>query len=174
MDLNLSGRRALVTGASTGLGKSTALALAQEGAEVAIASRSQEKLAAAKSEIISLVPSAVVHIIPADVTSNEAVASMAATAEDVMGGVDILIANAGGPPPATLHRPASARIRRSIAVEPGVDCCDVLSARSGNAATQVGSCRSDYVTVSARTDRHAHFVEYRKSWSDRILEDTRS
>ncbi|MEC8730231.1 MAG: SDR family NAD(P)-dependent oxidoreductase, partial [Actinomycetota bacterium] len=43
MDLNLSGRRALVTGASTGLGKSTALALAQEGAEVAIASRSQEK-----------------------------------------------------------------------------------------------------------------------------------
>ena len=51
MDLNLSGRRALVTGASTGLGKSTALALAQEGAEVAIASRSQEKLAAAKLEI---------------------------------------------------------------------------------------------------------------------------
>ena len=99
MDLNLSGRRALVTGASTGLGKSTALALAQEGAEVAIASRSQEKLAVAKSEIISLVPSAVVHIIPTDVTSNEEVASMAATAEDVMGGVDILIANAGGPPP---------------------------------------------------------------------------
>ena len=95
---------ALVTGASTGLGKSTALALAEEGAEVAIAS-SEQKLAAAKSEIISLVPSAVVHIIPADVTSHEAVASMAATAEDVMGGVDILIANAGGPPPATLHLP---------------------------------------------------------------------
>lgn len=99
MDLNLAGRRALVTGASTGLGKSTALALAQEGVEVAIASRSQEKLEAAQSEIISMVPSAVVHVIPADVTSNEEVASMAAAAEHAMGGVDILVANAGGPPP---------------------------------------------------------------------------
>ena len=99
MDLNLAGRRALVTGASTGLGKSTALALAQEGVEVTIASRSEEKLVAAKEEITSLVSSAVVHIVPADVTSNEAVASMAATAEEAMGGVDILIANAGGPPP---------------------------------------------------------------------------
>ena len=172
MDLNLSGRRALVTGASTGLGKSTALALAEEGAEVAIASRSEQKLAAAKSEIISLVPSAVVHIIPADVTSHEAVASMAATAEDVMGGVDILIAMPVAlPRQLCIDQPR--RVRRSIAVEPGVDCCDVLSARSGNAATQVGSCRSDYVTVSARTDRHAHFVEHRKSRSDRILEDAR-
>ena len=99
MDLNLVGRRALVAGASTGLGKSTALALAQEGVEVAIASRSEEKLAAAQRDITSAVPSAVVHVIPADVTSNEAVASMAATAEEMMGGVDILIANAGGPPP---------------------------------------------------------------------------
>ena len=99
MDLNLAGRRALVTGASTGLGKSTALALAQEGVEVAIASRSQEKLEAARLEIISMVTSAVVHVIPADLTSNEEVASMAAAAEHAMGGVDILVANAGGPPP---------------------------------------------------------------------------
>lgn len=99
MDLGLTGRRAIVTGASSGLGRSTALALAAEGAEVMIVSRSQERLSAAVAVIKGGVPGAVVHAHVADVADPDAVAAMVATANDVMGGVDILIANAGGPPP---------------------------------------------------------------------------
>ena len=99
MDLGLTGRRAIVTGASSGLGRSTALALAAEGAEVMIVSRSQERLSAAVAVIKGGVPGAVLHAHVVDVADPDAVAAMVATANDVMGGVDILIANAGGPPP---------------------------------------------------------------------------
>ncbi|HWL41495.1 MAG TPA: SDR family oxidoreductase [Ilumatobacter sp.] len=94
MQLGLEGRRALVTGASSGLGLACAQALAAEGAAVAIAARSAERLAAAAATI----PGDVVQIV-ADVSSPEAVDAMVAAAGDALGGVDILIANAGGPPP---------------------------------------------------------------------------
>jgi 3-oxoacyl-[acyl-carrier protein] reductase len=55
MELGLHGRRALVTGASSGLGLSTALALAAEGAEVMIVARSAERLAGASSSLQSQV-----------------------------------------------------------------------------------------------------------------------
>jgi 3-oxoacyl-[acyl-carrier protein] reductase len=90
-----------VTGASAGLGWSTAAALAAEGAEVTIAARSPERLAAAADRIRAASPAAVVHTVVADVADPAAVAAMVGTAEALMGGVDILIANAGGPPPGT-------------------------------------------------------------------------
>ncbi|MGA1035192.1 MAG: SDR family oxidoreductase [Ilumatobacteraceae bacterium] len=99
MELGLHGRRALVTGASSGLGLSTALALAAEGAEVMIVARSEERLAGASSSLQSQVPGAIVHTHIADVSEPGAVTSMATAAVATMGGVDILIANAGGPPP---------------------------------------------------------------------------
>lgn len=94
MDLDLVGRRALVTGASSGLGLACAQALASEGATVAIASRSAERLAAAAATI----DGDVVQIV-ADVAAIDAVADMVATARERLGGIDILVANAGGPPP---------------------------------------------------------------------------
>ncbi len=94
MDLQLSGRRALVTGASSGLGLACAQALAMEGATVAIAARSPERLADAAAAIDSDVIQ-----ISADVSTTAAVEEMVATAENALGGIDILIANAGGPPP---------------------------------------------------------------------------
>ena len=96
----LAGRRALVTGASGGLGWSTASALAAEGAEVTIVARSTERLAAAADRIRAVTPDAVVHTLVADVADTAGIDEMAAAAESAMGGVDILIANAGGPPPA--------------------------------------------------------------------------
>ncbi len=94
MDLGLRGRRALVTGASSGLGLACARALAAEGAMVAIVSRSQERLLEAAADIgEDVVP------IVADVSDPSAVGDMVDAAIALLGGVDILIANAGGPPP---------------------------------------------------------------------------
>jgi 3-oxoacyl-[acyl-carrier protein] reductase len=64
-----------------------------------IVSRSHERLNAAVAVIKSCVPDAVVHAHAADVADPDAVAAMVDAANDAMGGVDILIANAGGPPP---------------------------------------------------------------------------
>ncbi len=94
MDLGISGRRALVTGASSGLGLSTARALAAAGVDVVIASRSEEKLAVA---LRSLPKSA--SAIAADVSDADEVARLVKEATERLGSIDILIANAGGPPP---------------------------------------------------------------------------
>jgi 3-oxoacyl-[acyl-carrier protein] reductase len=94
MHLDLDGRRALVTGASSGLGLACAQALAAEGASVAIAARSAERLAAAAATCAGDVAQIV-----ADVSSPDAIEAMVADATARLGGIDILIANAGGPPP---------------------------------------------------------------------------
>lgn len=98
MDLGITGRRALVTGASSGLGLSTARALAANGVSVVLASRSRERLEGAAA---TLVPSAgaSVHVVPTDVSDTDAARDLVARAAELLGGVDILIANAGGPPP---------------------------------------------------------------------------
>lgn len=94
MELGLSGRRALVTGASSGLGLACAQALAAEGVVVALAARSAERLAVAASTIDGPVSTLV-----ADVSSLDGVAALVDAAASTLGHVDILIANAGGPPP---------------------------------------------------------------------------
>lgn len=97
MDLGLKGRRALVTGASTGLGLGCAQALAAEGAVVTLVSRSAEKLAAAAATIPTEC-----HTLVGDLGEVDGVPALVAEAERSMGGgIDIVIANAGGPPVAT-------------------------------------------------------------------------
>ena len=96
MDLSLVGKRALVTGGSSGLGLGCAQALAAEGAIVTIVGRSQERLDAAAATIRELV-----HTQTGDLSRLEDVAALVAQAEYSMGGIDILIANAGGPPAGT-------------------------------------------------------------------------
>ena len=93
MDLGLEGKRALVTGASSGLGLGCARALAADGARVALVSRSEERLAAAAESVTGSPVT-----IAADVSDRDEVARMVETAESLLGGIDILVANAGGPP----------------------------------------------------------------------------
>lgn len=93
MDLGLKGRRALVTGGSTGLGFSCAKALVAEGAEVVLSSRSAQKLESAVSEL-----GGAAQWVAADVSDREQATSIVAEATELLGGLDILIANAGGPP----------------------------------------------------------------------------
>jgi 3-oxoacyl-[acyl-carrier protein] reductase len=96
MKAELSGRTALVTGASSGLGLAAALALVSEGAEVVINSRSAEKLEAAAEQIRTRTGSPC-RTVPADIATEEGIQRLA----DVSKGapVDILVANGGGPPP---------------------------------------------------------------------------
>ena len=94
MDLGLSGRTALVTGASSGLGLATARALAAEGVRVAIVSRSAQKLAAAVASIDGDPITTT-----ADLSDGSSIDAMLAEVTAALGHVDILVANAGGPPP---------------------------------------------------------------------------
>lgn len=93
MDLGLTGRRALVTAASKGLGRACAAALAQEGAMVFISSRDETQLAATAGEIGASGWRA------ADVADRGQVESLVAAAAEHLGGLDVLVCNAGGPPP---------------------------------------------------------------------------
>jgi len=98
MDLGLKNLRALVTGASKGLGYATALGLAREGARVAINSRDQKVLNAA-AESISSETKIEVHALPGDLTKADVPAKIVSEAAKVLGGLDLLITNSGGPPP---------------------------------------------------------------------------
>jgi len=93
MDLGLEGRVALVMGGSCGLGRGIAGALAREGAAVAIASRSLERLEEAAAEIGEGVTPFV-----ADASDMERLAALPGEVAAGLGPVDILVANTGGPP----------------------------------------------------------------------------
>lgn len=97
MDLGLNGRVALVTGASSGLGLAIARELAQEGAAVAMVARRRDELERQAADIGAAGPGRAVAIV-ADLREREAPARAAAEAERALGPIDILLANAGGPP----------------------------------------------------------------------------
>ena len=97
MELGLRGKAAIVAAASSGLGKATALELANEGSRVAINARSEELLDSVAAEIREATGAEVLAI-PGDVTDESFVRKLVATARDKFGAVDILVTNAGGPP----------------------------------------------------------------------------
>jgi len=92
-NLVLSGRRAVVTGAGRGIGRSIALALAQAGADVAVTARTQGEIEQLAAEIRAMGRQSLA--VPCDVTDSEQVKHMASTLIDGLGGIDILVNNAG-------------------------------------------------------------------------------
>jgi 3-oxoacyl-[acyl-carrier protein] reductase len=97
MDLHLHGKVALVTGSSRGLGFATAHLLAQEGAKVALNGRNIDKLNEAVLRI-KQDTSAELIAVPGDVAGKGIPDSLILQTVQAFGGLDILIANAGGPP----------------------------------------------------------------------------
>src|SRR3954447_3160501 len=97
MDLGINGKSALITASSQGLGYASALALAEEGVRVTINERHEGALRQAETALIDV--GATVQAIRADVTQPHVPAELVAAHVDRYGGVDILVANAGGPPP---------------------------------------------------------------------------
>jgi len=93
MELGIEGKVALVMGASKGIGRGIAGALAREGAKVALASRSRERLEETVAEIGSGTP------FVADATDLEGLARLPLEVAEALGSVDILVTNTGGPPP---------------------------------------------------------------------------
>ncbi|MGB0112322.1 MAG: SDR family oxidoreductase [Ilumatobacteraceae bacterium] len=94
MELGINGRRAAVAAGTSGLGLASAVALAAEGVQVAICGRDEERLAAAAAKVGNgCVP------IVADVSTVDGARAFVDAAAEALGAVDILVPNAGGPPP---------------------------------------------------------------------------
>lgn len=91
--MDLADRVAVVTGASTGIGRATARALAEEGASVALAARNEEKLQQLADEIQTAGGEALA--VPTDVRERDRLEALFETAATRLGGFDILVNNAG-------------------------------------------------------------------------------
>lgn len=113
MDLGISGKRALVLASSQGLGLGIASKLCAEGAEVMLCGRVEEKLAAAV-QILNEAGPGNAHFTVADLTDPSAATKLYSAAKTVMGGVDILVNNTGGPPPGTVAAPDTELWRAQI------------------------------------------------------------
>ena len=102
MDLQLDGKTALVTGASAGIGRGIAVALAREGVRLAITAR-REAAARETAEVVAEAGGPAPAVILKEILDSDAPATIADTAMAELGRVDILVNNAGGSRPFALH-----------------------------------------------------------------------
>lgn len=103
MDLGIQGKKAIVFGASSGLGKAVAKALAQEGVDVVIGARSMDKLETAKKEINARYAGTV------DMSKAGSAKKFTLEAFEKIGGADIVVINTGGPPKGTFENVTDAQ-----------------------------------------------------------------
>ncbi|MEA2557420.1 MAG: 3-oxoacyl-[acyl-carrier protein] reductase [Actinomycetota bacterium] len=122
MDLGVAGKVALVTASSRGLGRGSALALSREGAKVVLCARDEQRLNATAADL----PGETLAV-AADVTEPDVPASLVRMAVERFGGLDILVGNSGGPPPARAF---------------DVDEAGVLAAVNENLLTQIRLAQS--------------------------------
>ena len=102
MNLGLTGKVAWVTGASAGLGYASALSLSTEGAQVAISARRESLLKQCAGEIEGATGNRCLPV-PLDVGSAEDVELVCRRIAEELGPVDVLVSNAGGPPPGRIE-----------------------------------------------------------------------
>ena len=107
MDLGLSGRTAIVCGASSGIGLGIAESLAREGANVVMFARRQELLESEAERVGGLA-------VAGDVTSAEDLERLVRTAVETYGGIDILVNNSGGPPRATASELDAEKVENAV------------------------------------------------------------
>jgi 3-oxoacyl-[acyl-carrier protein] reductase len=113
MDLGLKGKKALITGARRGLGYAAARGLALEGTDVAINARTENKLVEAADTLAAETGNKVIPL-PGDLLDPETPARLVQHAAESLGGLDILITNAGGPPPGAFESFDEATWQRAI------------------------------------------------------------
>ena len=115
MDLGIKGRPALVAAASKGLGRASAAALAEEGARVAICARDGGQIEAARDEIAETTGTTVVAI-RADVSREEDARRFVREGTEALGGCEILVANAGGPPTGRFEELSDEDVREALSL----------------------------------------------------------
>ncbi|MDQ3704185.1 MAG: SDR family oxidoreductase [Chloroflexota bacterium] len=98
MNMGLKDAVAVVSASSRGLGKATALGLAQEGADLVMCARGAEQLEDAAREIRRHTGVEIIAL-PADVSTEEGITTVIGAAVERFGRIDVLVTNAGGPPP---------------------------------------------------------------------------
>jgi 3-oxoacyl-[acyl-carrier protein] reductase len=113
MDLGLRGRVAIVGGASKGIGRATAEMLAAEGARVVIAARDQRALVHAADAMREATGAGVLPV-ACDMASYDDIKRLVARTVESYGGIDIVVNNAGGPPPGTFEQHDDAAWARAI------------------------------------------------------------
>ena len=105
MNLNLKNKNAIVCASSQGLGKAAALDLAEEGVNLAICSRDQDKINKVKEEIHQKINSEIkVIALQVDLDSPDEIQAFYKQVENDLGSVDILVNNNGGPPPSNFEQ----------------------------------------------------------------------
>lgn len=114
MDFGLKGKVAVVAGSSQGLGRAIADALAEEGVDLVINSRSADKLARVKDEIVGAT-GVRVEAVACDLTAPDGGAALVSAAEAAFGRVDILVTNTGGPPAGMFEDHSAEVWRQAIA-----------------------------------------------------------
>lgn len=130
MDLGITGKRAAVAASSTGLGYASAKALAENGVTVAICGRDRARIDAAAASIgHGAVP------LVADVSNPDGAVSFVEQARATLGGIDILVANGGGPPAATFAT---------------ADLDAYRAAFEGNALASIAMCQNAIPEMRAR------------------------
>ena len=112
MDLGIDGRSALVVAGSRGLGRAAAEALGREGARVMLSARNEDSLAEAQRSMRSA--GAVVETQVADITDRHAPARLVEATVEAFGAIDIVIANAGGPPQARALELDDAQLEQAL------------------------------------------------------------
>jgi len=113
MDLGLAARVAIVGGASRGIGRAIALALAQEGCSVVICARGQEELEAAAAEIRAQTGAQVLPVV-CDMADHDDIRRLVRQTAEVFGRIDIVVNNAGGPPLGTFDDFGDAEWQKAI------------------------------------------------------------
>lgn len=175
MDLGIRGRRAAVAAGSAGLGFATAAALAAEGVAVAICGRHRDRL----DEAISAIGNGAVGIV-ADLAAPGAAASFASEAAELLGGpLDIVVANAGGPPPGRASRTSIEAYEQALRLNflATVELCNAAvgpmrEARWGRilAITSVGA-RQPIETLAASSAARAAVTSYVKNLATEVAPD---
>lgn len=149
--LQLENQRVVVTGGGRGIGRAIAVLCAEEGAQVAILARSIEELKATAAESASRGAISPMLIRSADVTDENAVEEAIRSVTDEMGGVDILINNAGGScPKGPLHEQSAQSLRQLLDLNV-VSVMLVSSAVMRNAMLKQG--KGHIINISSRAGK---------------------